>query len=31
MSKNYKKYDEEFTKTLVALFEGGKKLSELER
>lgn len=31
MSKNYKKYDEDFKKTLVALFESGKKLSELER
>lgn len=31
MSKNYKKYDEEYKKTLVALFESGKKLSELER
>lgn len=31
MSKNYKKYEEDFKKTLVALFEGGKKLSELER
>ena len=31
MSKNYKKYDEEFKKTLVALHESGKKISELER
>ena len=31
MSKNYKKYDEDFKKTLVALHESGKKISELER
>ena len=31
MSKNYKKYDEEFKKTLVALHESDKKISELER
>jgi transposase len=31
MSKNYKSYDEEFKKTLVSLYEGGKKLSELSR
>ena len=31
MCKNYKKYDEEFKKTLVALHESGKKISELER
>ena len=31
MSKNYKKYDEDFKKTLVALHESRKKISELER
>ncbi len=31
MSKSYKKYDEEFKKTLVSLYESGKKVSELER
>jgi transposase len=31
MSKNYKSYDEEFKKTLVSLYEGGKKLSDLSR
>lgn len=31
MSKSYKKYDEDFKKTLVALYESGKKLSDLER
>ena len=31
MSKNYKKYDEDFKKTLVALHESGKKIFELER
>lgn len=31
MSKTYKSYDEEFKKTLVTLYENGKKLSELSR
>lgn len=31
MSKNYKSYDEDFKKTLVSLYESGKKLSELSR
>ncbi len=31
MSKQYKSYDEEFKKTLVALYENGKKVSELSR
>lgn len=31
MSKTYKSYDEEFKKTLVSLYESGKKLSELSR
>ena len=31
MSKTYKKYDEDFKKTLVALYESGKRLSDLER
>lgn len=31
MSKAYKSYDEEFKKTLVTLYENGKKLSELSR
>ena len=31
MAKQYKSYDEEFKKTLVSLYENGKKLSELSR
>jgi len=31
MSKTYKSYDEEFKKTLVTLYENGKRLSELSR
>ncbi len=31
MSKTYKKYDEDFKKTLVALYESGKRISDLER
>ena len=31
MSKTYKSYDEDFKKTLVSLYESGKKLSELQR
>lgn len=31
MSNTYKSYDEEFKKTLVSLYESGKKLSELSR
>ena len=31
MSKSYKKYDEDFKKTLVSLHESGKKISDLER
>ena len=31
MSKTYKKCDEDFKKTLVALYESGKRLSDLER
>ena len=31
MSKTYKSYDEDFKKTLVSLYESGKKLSELSR
>ena len=31
MSKTYKSYDEDFKKTLVSLYESGKKLSDLSR
>ena len=31
MTKQYKSYDEEFKKTLVQLYENGKRLSELSR
>ena len=31
MERQYKSYDEEFKKTLVSLYESGKKLSELSR
>ena len=31
MSKTYKKCDEDFKKTLVALYESGKRISDLER
>ena len=31
MGKTYKSYDEEFKKTLVTLYENGKKISELSR
>lgn len=31
MSKAYKKYDEDFKKTLVSLYENGKRISELSR
>ena len=31
MSKTYKKYDKDFKKTLVALYESGKRLFDLER
>ena len=31
MAKLYKNYDEEFKKTLVQLYENGKRLSELSR
>lgn len=31
MGKTYKYYDEEFKKTLVSLYENGKKISELSR
>lgn len=31
MSKTYKSYDEEFKKTLVSLYENGKKISDLSR
>lgn len=31
MTKQYKSYDEEFKKTLVSLYENGKRLSELSR
>ena len=31
MAKQYKSYDEEFKKTLVSLYENGKRLSELSR
>ncbi len=31
MSKEYKQYDEEFKKTIVDLYESGKKISDLSR
>ena len=31
MNKTYKSYNEEFKKTIVTLYENGKKLSELSR
>ena len=31
MSKTYKSYDEELKKTLVSLYENGKKISDLSR
>lgn len=31
MAKNYKQYDEDFKKTIVSLYESGKKISELSR
>lgn len=31
MSKEYKQYDEEFKKTIVNLYESGKKISDLSR
>ena len=31
MSKKYKSYDEELKKTLVSLYENGKKISDLSR
>ncbi len=31
MSKTYKSYTEEFKKTIVSLYENGKKLAELSR
>ena len=31
MSKTYKSYNEEFKKTIVTLYENGKKLAELSR
>ena len=31
MAKQYKSYDEEFKKTLVSLYENGKKISDLSR
>ena len=31
MSKTYKSYDEDFKKTLVSLYESGKKISDLSR
>ena len=31
MAKNYKQYDEDFKKTIVDLYESGKKISELSR
>ena len=31
MERKYKSYDEEFKKTLVSLYENGKKISELSR
>ena len=31
MSKTYKSYDEDFKKTLVSLYENGKRISDLAR
>ena len=31
MAKQYKQYDEDFKKTIVSLYESGKKISELSR
>ena len=31
MTKLYKNYDEEFKKTIVSLYESGKRISELSR
>lgn len=31
MKKNYKQYDEEYKKTIVSLYESGKKICELSR
>lgn len=31
MSKAYKSYDEDFKKTLVSLYESGKRISDLSR
>ncbi len=31
MTKDYKQYDEDFKKTIVSLYESGKKISELSR
>ena len=31
MDKTYKSYDEEFKKTLVSLYENGKRLCDLSR
>lgn len=31
MKKDYKQYDEDFKKTIVSLYESGKKISELSR
>ena len=31
MTKEYKNYDEDFKKTIVSLYETGKKISELSR
>jgi len=31
MKKSYKSYDEDFKKTIVSLYESGKKISDLSR
>lgn len=31
MAKDYKKYDEDFKKTIVSLYESGKSISDLSR
>ena len=31
MKKEYKKYDDDYKKTIVSLYESGKRLSELSR
>ena len=31
MTKDYKQYDEDFKKSIVSLYESGKKISELSR